>query len=379
MKENMNILLVRSEYIKKDNYTADYLQLTNSLKKIGHKVTLIGVNSENKNKFEKDLILLKMPFNKRTFLVMELTFFLPVYCIMKNIDVVIVSNRIIPATLFLTLIKKLFSIKIIFDVRSIPVEENIPWDYKRACKDAQKWYDGATFITTGTKDFIEQSFNIKYNKFAIFTSAVNPVLFSPSLNNDVPDNIKLLTKDKIVIFYHGSISPNRGIYLILDAVYRLKNSYPDLLFVSVSEANYLITDYCNSKNYKLNENLLLIDPVRYDKMASYINLADICIVPLLRIHWWEISSPLKLMEYLAMEKPIVLSDISAHESVVPTDSKFALYFNPDIPNDLDKKITEAIMNIDQLKKNGYLGREIVLKNYTWDIQAKILENFIHTL
>jgi glycosyltransferase involved in cell wall biosynthesis len=374
-----NILLVRSEYIKKDNYTTDYCQLSDSLRKLGHRVTLMGVNYKNKNKFEKDLILLKMPFNKRTFLIIELTLLLPIYCIMKNINVVIVSNRIIPATLFLILIKKLFSIKLIFDVRSVPVEEKITWEYKWACRIAQKWYDGATFITNGTKDFIEQSFNLKYDKYAIFTSAVNPVLFSPQMTNNIPDNIKMLTKDKIVIFYHGSISPNRGINLILDAVNQIKNDFPNILFMSVSEANNYITDYCNSKNYKLNGNLLLIDPVRYEHVAGYINLADICIVPLLRIHWWEISSPLKLMEYLAMEKPIVLSDILAHKTVVPLDSKFALYFNPDIPNDLGEKISKSITNIDQLKINGYMGREIVMNKYTWDIQSKILENFIYSL
>jgi glycosyltransferase involved in cell wall biosynthesis len=379
MKKNMKFLLVRTDYIKTDNYTADYIQLSHSLQKLGHQVTLIGVNNDKKNEFGNDIILLKMPFNKRTFLVLELTFLLPLYCIMKRIDVVIVSNRIIPATFLLLLIKKLFSIKIIYDVRSIPVEEKIPWDYKEACKVARRWFDGSTFITQGTKDYIEKSFNLKYDKYAIFTSAVNPVLFSPELNNHVPDNIKMLTKDKIVIFYHGSISPNRGIYLILDAVNKIKKEFPQILFMSVSEANNLITEYCITKNYNLNDNLLLIDPVRYEQMAGYIKLADICIVPLLRIFWWEISSPLKLMEYLAMAKPIILSDIKAHQSVVPPNSKFALYFNPDISNDLEKKISEAITNIDNMKNNGFQGREIVLHNYTWDCQAAIVENFIKTL
>jgi glycosyltransferase involved in cell wall biosynthesis len=375
----MNILFVRTDYIKKDNYTADYIQLSASLKKLGHNVTMVGLTNNNKNEFGNDIILLKMPFNKRSALVIELTFLLPIYCIIKKINVVIVSNRIIPATILLLLIKKLFSIKIIFDVRSVPVEEKIPWDYKQACKVAQKWYDGSTFITNGTKEYIEQSFNLKYDKYVIFTSAVNPTLFSPELVDSISENIKMLSKDRIVIFYHGSISPNRGIYLILDAVNRLKIDFPKILFMSVSEANYFITEYCNSQSYSLDENLLLIDPVRYEQMAGYIKLADICIIPLLRIFWWEISSPLKLMEYLAMGKPIVLSDIKAHQSVVPTDSKFAIYFNPDDPNDLEKKIREAIQNLDKLKNNGYLGREIILKKYTWDSQAHILDNFIHSL
>ena len=262
---------------------------------------------------------------------------------------------------------------------SIPVERSIPWDYKHACKVAQKWYDGATFITNGTKDYIEQTFNLHYKKTAIFTSAVNPDLFSLDSADTVPDNIKKMTKNRIVLFYHGSISPNRGIYLILDAVNSIKKDYPDILFMSVSIANNLITEYCNSNKYNINENLLLIDPVEYEQMAGYIKLSDICIVPLLRIFWWEISSPLKLMEYLAMEKPIILSDIKAHLTVVPVDSKFALYFNPDDLDDLRKKIIEAIKNIDQLKINGFMGRKIILENYTWDCQANILDKFIHTL
>jgi glycosyltransferase involved in cell wall biosynthesis len=373
----MNILLVRSEYIRKHHYTADYLQLSNSLKKLGHKVILIGIG--DKNKFDKDIVLLKIPFNKRRYFIIELLFFLPLYCIVKKINVVIVSNGIIPGTFILLILKKIFSIKIIFDVRSIPVEEEIRWDYKHACIIAQKWYNGATFITDGTKEFIERSFNLIFKKYTIFSSAVNPDLFSPILLNNVPLDIKLKVIDKNVIFYHGSISPNRGINLIIDAVNKIKYKFPSILFISVSEANDYIINYCKIKEYELSENLLLINAVSHEEMASYINLADICIVPLPRIIWWEISSPLKLMEYLAMEKPIILSDIKAHKNVVPENSKFALYFNPDDPDDLGEKISDAINNIDHMKNNSSKSRELVLKKYTWDIQAKTLEKFIYDL
>ena len=151
------------------------------------------------------------------------------------------------------------------------------------------------------------------------------------------------------------------------------------MFISVSEANYFIEDYCRSKKYDLNNNLLLVDVVSHERMAAYINLADLCIIPLPRILWWEISSPLKLMEYLAMEKPIILSNIIAHLSIVPQNSKFALFFNPDDPDDLGEKIKLGIDNIDQLKNNSFEGRKIILDKYTWDIQAKIIVNFVQNL
>jgi glycosyltransferase involved in cell wall biosynthesis len=81
---------------------------------------------------------------------------------------------------------------------------------------------------------------------------------------------------------------------------------------------------------------MLINIVKHEQVADYISLADICVVLLPRLPWWEISSPLKLMEYLAMEKPIVLSDINAHQSIVTKNSNIAVYFNPDYPYDLGK-------------------------------------------
>ena len=70
-----------------------------------------------------------------------------------------------------------------------------------------------------------------------------------------------------------------------------------------------------------------------------------------------------------MEKPIVVSDIKTHLDVIPYNSKFALIFTPDNLYDWGRKICDVISNIDYFKYNSSKGREIVLKNYTWDIQA----------
>lgn len=373
----MNILLVRNVFINKRYYMNDYIQLTKSLNKLGHNAILVGL--DDKNKFGKNLILLKSPFNKRTFFLIKMTLFLPIYSVIKKIDVLIVDDRIILGTLLLLLIKKIAKTKILLDIRSIPVETSLQFDYKLSCKIAFKLYDGTTFISNGTKEFIEKIIKKKYNKFAIFPSAVNPALFSPLLNNNISNNIKQAVKNKIIIFYHGSISPNRGINLILDAIFNIKDIIPNIMFMSVSEGNQYIKDYCEQKKYNIDNYLLLLDVVKHEQMADYIKLADICVVPLPRILWWEISSPLKLMEYLAMEKPIVLSDICAHKSVVPLNSNFVLYFDPDNPIDLSNKIIEGINNLHELKSNAYKGREIILSKYTWDIQAKVVEDFIETL
>ena len=110
-------------------------------------------------------------------------------------------------------------------------------------------------------------------------------------------------EDKFVLFYHGSISPNRGVHLVLNAVSKVKQEIPNIIFVSVSDNNKFIFEYCLENNLNIEENILLIDSVDNSEIPYYIKLADFCVVPLPRIKWWEISSPLKLFEYLAMGKP----------------------------------------------------------------------------
>ncbi len=373
----MNILFVRKVFIKKAHHINTEIQLIKALNSLGHNSKLVGLG--DKNESGDELILLKYSFGQGRYFLFKLFFFLPFYCIFKKVDTVIIDNEIVSATFFLLLIKKIFSIKLLLDVRSIPVEQKLPDNYKRSCLVANKYFDGATFITEGTKNFVENLIHKKFKRAQIFPSAVNATVFSPVISNGVAVDIKEKIKNKVVLFYHGSISPNRGVNLLLDSLNEIKNTFPNILFMSLSGGNDYIKKYCGQKNYNLENHLLLLNVVDHEKVPSYIKLADICIVPLPRILWWEISSPLKLMEYLAMEKPLILSNIKAHQSVVPSDSDYAVYFDPDDPKDLTDKTVEAIQKIDRLKFNALKGRELVLNKFTWNIQAKVIEEFIARL
>ncbi len=371
--KKLNILFVRKVIVEEAHHINTELQLVKALNSRGHNAKLMGIGKRTISNGE--LVLLKFSMNKGRIFLLKLLLLLPFYCITKNIDVLIVDSEIVPSTFFVVLIKRIFSIKILLDVRSIPVERDLPATYKHACNIACKYYNGTTFITNGTKKYIEQLINKRFKNTLVFPSAVNPSVFSPAATGAVPLAVKEKLENKIILFYHGSISPNRGVFLVLDALHQIKEQVPNILFVSLSGSNNFITEYCISKNYKLDDHLLLLNLVDHESVPAYIKEADICIVPLPRLVWWEISSPLKLMEYLAMEKPLILSDIEAHKSVVPADSGYALYFNPDEPEDLGKAILKAIGGLNKLRLNAVKGRELIFNKFTWEIQAKAIEEF----
>jgi glycosyltransferase involved in cell wall biosynthesis len=264
--------------------------------------------------------------------------------------------------------------KLVLDIRSIPVEKSVSPRFVRMLKFAKAFFNGVAYITPGTRKYIEEKIGVKVPRTTIWTSAVNPASFSPS--QTVPDaNLAELTKDRFVLFYHGSISANRGVHHVLDALHQVVQQVPEILFVSLSDNNKFITEYCSKQGYDLSKHLLLLDAVENHLVPRYIKAADFCVVPLPRLVWWEVSSPLKLMEYLAMEKPVILTNIAAHTDVVPADADFCVYYDPDVSGDLARQIVHAAAQRANYQQRAYKGRSLIEAKFTWDHQAQKLVEF----
>jgi glycosyltransferase involved in cell wall biosynthesis len=100
-----------------------------------------------------------------------------------------------------------------------------------------------------------------------------------------------------------------------------------------------------------------------DVLLDVLNTADICVNPDRATEMNDKSTMNKIMEYMALGKPIVQFDL--HEGR-ESASGASLYAKPDIPFDFARKI-QILM--DQPKKRarmGALGRERVLTRLSWE-------------
>ncbi len=371
----MKVLYVRNGILGRDHYIISEIEITRALRAAGIDARLI-VKGEKKQG-EQFILPLKVPFNKNRYFVLKLLFYLPFYVIKNRIDFIVVDEKSVVPSIFLVAIKKLFGFRIILDVRTVPVEQvKLSLQQKAAYKIARLFYDGASYITPSTKRLCETKYGLKFNMAAIYSSAVNEKLFTKNVKVTLSSDIADRLKNRFVMIYHGSVTPNRGVTMVLDAINELKDKIPGLLFLSISDNNSLLQKYCSDNNLNLDDQILYLKSADNSLMPQYIKSADVGIIPYSRIKWWEVSSPLKLMEYLSMEMPIVMSNIKAHVDVVPENSDFVVYFNPDNKRELAEKILYAYNNIEYLKVNAYKGREIVLENLTWQKQAERMFEFL---
>lgn len=275
----------------------------------------------------------------------------------------------------------------IHDVRTIPVDyanylsKAVERKFSKQLRFANRFYQGISLITEQMKKHIEQKY-VRINKpLCIWESGVDTKLFKPA-----PKSIRLNQKfgfehTDFVCFYHGSFSEKRGIIELVESFAIIKQKEKNIKLLILGGVNGYNRVSRLIENLHLDDTVRLHDWVPYDEVPQYISIADLCIIPLPDIDWWRVSSPLKLMEYIACGKNILLTDIVAHTSVVGTNSSY--FWIKDVTADtLAKKVFEAYesFTLDRAHfyERGMKERQTLVNNISWETRSKRLEEFLAT-
>lgn len=107
----------------------------------------------------------------------------------------------------------------------------------------------------------------------------------------------------------------------------------------------------------------------HERIPLYLKALDICIAPFPdNQHYRYFMSPLKLFEYMASKRPIIVSDLDSIREVV--SEKEAVLVPPENPLLLAKAIQETQDSPDQGRGLAEAAFTLVKERYTWDERAK---------
>lgn len=376
-------------------FRTSQLEIMRHLEKRSHSTYLIAQRSGRRARLRTDnfqariisIPLRHLPVISPVMFTIVLSIFLPFYVITLKPDVVITAPDVSIVSLIHTrFFSKFKRIKFILDVRSIPVET---FGFRGSLQNfcfavsiivAKKLFDGMTIITSLMKREVCERFEINPDKVGVWTSGVSPTLFDPQkyISNRPELKRKLGLSTKFVVFYHGGFSVTRGLIETINAIKILKRKYPDFVFFLLGRGTIVseLRDLIQKEG--LQDNIIIHDPVDQFEVPKFISMCDICIVPLPYHPFWKSQSPLKLLEYLAMEKVVVLTDIPAHRSIIGEEN-CGIYIPSADPLEIAKAIEYAYHNKDKLEQWGKPGRAIIQRKYTWEKVARDLEAYLLSL
>jgi len=183
---------------------------------------------------------------------------------------------------------------------------------------------------------------------------------------------------KFVVLYHGAFSPKRGLIECVKAMSLVKQRCSNTVLFLLGTGSIVDDLKKLVQEEKVHDSVIIHSAVDYKDVPKYIAMSDIGIVPLPNISYWRHQCPLKLLEYLAMKRVVIITDIPAHRKIVE-NKDCGIFISSTSPEEISKAIIYAYENKDELKKWGVAGPEIVIKKYTWEKAAKDLENFLLSL
>ena len=258
------------------------------------------------------------------------------------------------------------------DFRSLPVDTH---RWKRRLDRFLSWHlpvrwfgrmcDGYSFITERLRTEVEREFALGVLDYVIWQSGVNVARFSSAVGSRP-------TRERLRLFYHGSISRKRGLGLVIEA---LALARADIEFVVVGEGADRTALEERARELGIGDRVQFRGLVAYESIADELACADICICPLPDRMEWRVSSPLKVLEYMASAKPMILTPISAHRDVVG-DADFVVWTGGYSPSDFGRAISEAIDRFEEISTAAALAPNLVRSRYDWAIQANRLGTYL---
>jgi glycosyltransferase involved in cell wall biosynthesis len=173
---------------------------------------------------------------------------------------------------------------------------------------------------------------------------------------------------RYLVGYVGVMGKQEGIDLLLHAVRIVVRCFAreDVHFGLVGGGTSLAEMRTLAQNLSIDEYVTFTGRVPDPQLLAMLNTADVCVNPDRAGALNDKSTMNKIMEYMALAKPVVQFDLTEGRR---SAGEASLYARQDDPADLAAKILSLLDDPERRARMGRLGRERVERELEWRHQA----------
>jgi glycosyltransferase involved in cell wall biosynthesis len=204
-----------------------------------------------------------------------------------------------------------------------------------------------------------------------FIDACNYVDLDLFLNIAIDSNIVERYSSDFTITYVGGIGQHKGMDEVVEAVKIVSEHIDDCRLVVVGGGGYAETLAARVREVGLSDRVEMVGQVPYERVPSYIAASKLCISPVRALSEDAHTSTYhKVFEYMALGKPVVVSDTRVMARIIK-DAGCGLLFEPGNSRDLAAKILE--LTDERLRiEMGERAMRAVKEKYNWASQGEKL-------
>jgi glycosyltransferase involved in cell wall biosynthesis len=281
-----------------------------------------------------------------------------------------------PDNIFLVALPfKLFGVKYIFDHHDVSPELYMSkYGRKDALYKIQVWLEKMTYRTSD----VVMVTNNSYGDLAVTRGGHDPkdvfvVRNGPDLKTFKPVSPDPALKygKPYLVGYVGTMSIQEGLDILLHVASHIKNlGRRDVHFTCVGGGPSLAGLRKMVQDMDLSDTVNFTGRISDEELLAVLSTADVCVNPDKPCEMNDLSTMIKIMEYMALAKPIVQFDLKEGRFSAQDASLYADNENQ-IP-DFAAKILSLLDNPEQRLRMGEFGQKRIASALAWDYSVEHL-------
>ncbi|MGE0635605.1 MAG: glycosyltransferase family 4 protein [Bacteroidia bacterium] len=282
-----------------------------------------------------------------------------------------------PDLIFLVVLPfKLFGVKYVFDHHDLSPELfQTKFKGKKWLHNALLFVEKLTFKTADFSIATNQSFKeIAIQRGKMFSENVEIVRSGPDLRRFkiIPADEQYKKGKKYLIGYLGIIAEQDGLDLLMQIAEILLKNRNDIHFAIIGDGTELPNIRKMAIELGIAEHVDFYGMVSDDTLLNAIlNTCDVCVNPDIPNELNNLLTTNKVMEYMAVKKPVVQFDLKEGRY---SALEASLYARANDLNDFAEKISSLLDSPENRKEMGEFGYNRVINHLSWEHEKKNLEN-----
>jgi len=216
-------------------------------------------------------------------------------------------------------------------------------------------------------DFLKEKIRergINGAKVYVMPNGVDTALFNPArVHNHLRDQWGI-DKHTVVLGFIGWFVAWHNLELLIEVFSQIvKNENVALMLIGDGVLKERLQQM--AQDFGVTHKVIFPGAVPYEQVPEYIAMMDICVIPGSN----EYRSPIKLFEYMAMEKPVVAPRLKPIQDVIQ-DGQEGILFSPDDRESLQQSLEFLIDRHEKHTMVGQNARNKIIAKHTWRKNAE---------
>lgn len=229
-----------------------------------------------------------------------------------------------------------------------------------------KKFDRIVVVSDELKELLTTAYGMPADRISVVYNGVNPELFSPGKFSKEANGIRqrLGVADKKVLGFVGGLRPWHGVQNAIRMMARLKNIRSDTMLCVIGSGHEFEKICSGVREMGLEDCVRMIGAVPYAEVPKYVEMFDIALAPYPMKGVSNYFNPLKLFEYMAMEKPVICGCTSWAGRFLSNDR--GVIIDCEDPVTFASTVCTLLDDPDKSRSIARNARNSAVKDFTWE-------------